>query len=84
MPMFVDDELVKVEGEVMNAVKITPFHDFDDYECGKRHNLPGRKVINEDGTMTNECGIYAKQDRFVVRQKVIEELKRKGLYPSCS
>lgn len=64
----------------MNAVKITPYHDFDDYECALRHHLPGKTVICADGTMSKECGVYAGQDRFVVRKKVVEELKRKGLY----
>lgn len=64
----------------MNAVKITPYHDFDDYECGLRHNLKGKVIIDEQGRMTKECGIFAGQDRFIVRKKVVEELKRKGLY----
>lgn len=77
--MFIDDELVQIEGDVMNAVKITPCHDFEDYECGQRHHLPMKMVISRDGTMTKECGVYAGQDRLIVRKKVIEELRRKGL-----
>ena len=58
---------------------VTPYHDVDDYECGKRHQLPGKIVIDNTGKMTAECGVYSGQDRFIVRKKVVEQLKQAGL-----
>ena len=37
------------------AVKITPAHDHNDYECGKRHNLPFIEMMNDDGNITDVC-----------------------------
>ncbi|WP_038055540.1 valine--tRNA ligase [Thermodesulfobacterium hydrogeniphilum] len=61
------------------AVKVTPAHDFTDFEIAKRHNLPFVKVINEFGRMTEEAGAYAGLDRFEARKKVVEDLKAQGL-----
>lgn len=63
-----------------NAVKITPCHDFDDFEFGLRHQVTGPRVISERGLMTSCCGLYAGMDRFEARKHVVEELRRKGLY----
>ncbi len=61
------------------AVKVTPAHDFNDFEIAKRHNLPLVKVIDESGKMTEKAGPYAGLDRFEARKKVIEDLKKEGL-----
>ncbi len=61
------------------AVKVTPAHDFTDFEIAKRHNLPFVKVINEFGRMTEEAGAYAGLDRFEARKRVVEDLKAQGL-----
>ena len=61
------------------AVKVTPAHDFTDFEIAKRHNLPFVKVIDETGKMTEEAGSYAGLDRFEARKKVVEDLKNQGL-----
>jgi len=50
------------------AVKVTPAHDPNDFEVGKRHDLPQVVVIDEDGRMTAEAGPYAGQDRFAARR----------------
>jgi valyl-tRNA synthetase len=60
------------------AVKVTPAHDGADFECGRRHNLPIIKVINESGIMNEESGHYAGLDRFACRKKLVEELKDTG------
>jgi len=60
------------------VVKITPAHDPNDFEVGNRHNLERVKVMNEDGTMNENAGIYNGLDRFVCREKVVEELQEKG------
>ena len=57
------------------AVKVTPFHDARDYECGKRHSLPMIQVIGYDGTMTHHAGSYSSLNRFAARERVIEDLK---------
>ncbi len=61
------------------AVKVTPAHDPNDFEAGKRHNLPRIKVIDESGRMTAEAGVYAGLDRFEARRRVVEDLERLGL-----
>lgn len=63
------------------VVKVTPAHDPKDFECGLRHNLPEREVIDKDGRM---CGSiderYKGLDRFEARKKIVEELKEMELY----
>ena len=61
------------------AVKVTPAHDPNDFEMGRRHQLPQVSVIDEDGRMTDHAGPYAGQDRFVAREGVITELGAKDL-----
>ncbi len=61
------------------AVKITPAHDPNDFEAGKRHNLESIQVIGEDGLMTDAAGQFAGLDRFEARKAVVAELERLGL-----
>jgi valyl-tRNA synthetase len=61
------------------ALKITPAHDFNDFEVAQRHGLPGVKVIDEQGKMTPEAGPYVGMDRFVCREQIVKDLKRTGL-----
>lgn len=61
------------------AVKVTPAHDPNDFEAGKRHNLDKIRVIGEDGRMTAEAGEYAGLDRFEARRRVVAELEDQGL-----
>ncbi len=61
------------------AVKITPGHDPVDFEISERHHLPIINILNADGTMNKEAGPYEGLDRFVCRQKVIEDFKKAGL-----
>ena len=60
-------------------VKITPAHDPNDFEVGNRHNLERIIVINPDGTMNENAGVYNGLDRFLCRKKLIEDLKNDGL-----
>ena len=62
------------------AVKITPAHDFNDFNRGKTHNLESISILNDDGTLNANGGPFAGMKRFDVRYKVIEALKEKGLY----
>jgi valyl-tRNA synthetase len=61
------------------AVKITPAHDPNDLEAGKRHQLPSVKVIDESGRMTAEAGRFAGLDRFEARKAVVAELEKLSL-----
>ena len=61
------------------AVKVTPAHDPNDYEVGKRHDLAEILVIGLDGVMTEDAGDYAGQDRYACRKAVIAALEEKGL-----
>ncbi|HEX6096395.1 MAG TPA: valine--tRNA ligase [Thermoanaerobaculia bacterium] len=61
------------------VVKVTPSHDKNDYETGKRHDLPQLQVIGEDGRMTDAAGAeFAGLDRFEARKKVVEMLRESG------
>lgn len=62
------------------AVKITPAHDQNDYECGKRFNLPFISVINKTGNMMDNCGQFSGLKRFDARKKVLEALKGLSLF----
>src|SRR5690348_11034992 len=61
------------------AVKITPAHDPNDFEAGKRHGLAEIDVMTEDGHMSAAAGVYAGLDRFEARKKIVEDLKAQGL-----
>ncbi len=60
------------------ALKVTPAHDVNDYEIGKRHDLPAIDVFNEDATMSPEATVYPGEDRFVVRKKFTKDLEAAG------
>jgi valyl-tRNA synthetase len=61
------------------VVKVTPAHDPNDFEAGRRHHLPHVKVIDEDGHMTAAAGKYAGLDRFEARRRVVSDLQALGL-----
>jgi valyl-tRNA synthetase len=61
------------------ALKITPGHDFNDFEIGKKHGLQVIKVIDDDGRMNEHAGRYGGMDRFAARERIIEDLRAEGL-----
>src|SRR5437667_1217252 len=61
------------------AVKITPAHDPNDFEVGRRHGLPEIDVMTDDGRMSAAAGAYAGLERFDARKRVVEDLKAQGL-----
>jgi valyl-tRNA synthetase len=75
---IVADEMVDREFGT-GAVKITPAHDPNDFELGKRHHLPEIDVMTDDGHMSAAAGVYAGLDRFEARKKIVEDLKARGL-----
>ena len=72
------DEMAEL-GFGAGAVKITPAHDLNDFEAGKRHKLASVKVIDESANMTKEAGRFAGLDRFEARKQVVAELEKLGL-----
>ncbi|KAI1430695.1 tRNA synthetases class I-domain-containing protein [Xylaria sp. CBS 124048] len=76
---IVADEYVEREFGT-GAVKLTPAHDHNDFNLGKKHGLPFINILNEDGTLNSNAGHYAGEKRFNARYGVIEELKKLGLY----
>ena len=60
------------------AVKITPAHDPNDFEVGKRHNLPEINVMNDDATINELGGKYAGMDRYEARKAIVADLKEQG------
>ncbi|MFQ6040575.1 MAG: valine--tRNA ligase [Candidatus Poribacteria bacterium] len=76
LPIIADEYVDREFGT--GALKITPAHDQNDFEIGKRHNLPEVVAINEDGTMSSEAGKYEGMERFACRKALLKELKEKG------
>ncbi|MCU1336923.1 MAG: valyl-tRNA synthetase [Bryobacterales bacterium] len=72
------DEMAEL-GFGSGAVKITPAHDPNDFEAGKRHNLPSIQVIDGNGRMTAAAARFANLDRFEARKQVVAELEKLGL-----
>ena len=63
------------------GLKVTPAHDLNDYELGKKHNLPVIDILNDDGTLNEKCGVpkYTGKDRFAVRREIAKDLEAAGL-----
>lgn len=61
------------------VVKITPAHDPNDFEVGKRHELPDVNVMNDDATINENGGKYAGMDRYEARKAIVKELEELGL-----
>ena len=61
------------------VVKITPAHDPNDFEVGKRHNLPEINVMNDDATINENGGKFAGMDRYEARKAIVKELEEMGL-----
>ncbi len=76
---IVCDDFVDMEFGT-GAVKITPAHDQNDYEVGKRHNLPFINIFNDDGYIIGDYGQFTGMKRFECRKAILAALKEKGLY----
>jgi valyl-tRNA synthetase len=60
------------------VVKITPAHDFNDFQVGNRHKLPRVNILNPDGTLNENAGVYKGLDRFEARKRIVKDLEEKG------
>jgi len=77
IPVVADDVVDPKFGT--GAVKVTPAHDPNDFEIGKRHQLAPINVMNEDGTMNERAGKYNGYDRFACRKDLVKELAELNL-----
>jgi valyl-tRNA synthetase len=78
VPIVADDYADPEKGS--GAVKITPAHDFNDFQVGKRHGLPMINILDDFGRINeNAPEAYRGLDRFVARKKVVEEFEAAGL-----
>ena len=73
IPVVADEYVDKEFGT--GCVKITPAHDPNDFEVGKRHNLPEINIMNDDATINELGGKYAGMDRYEARKAMVEDLK---------
>ena len=74
----VEDTYVDMEFGT-GVVKITPAHDPNDFEVGKRHNLPIVNIMNDNATINENGGKYAGMDRYEARKAIVAELDAMGL-----
>ena len=77
IPVVADSYVDKEFGT--GCVKITPAHDPNDFEVGKRHNLPEINVMNDDATINSLGGEYAGMDRYEARKAIVAKLEELGL-----
>jgi len=77
IPVIADAYVDKEFGT--GCVKITPAHDPNDFEVGKRHNLQETNIMKDDATINENGGKYCGMDRYEARKQIVEELKALGL-----
>ena len=77
IPIIADDYVDKEFGS--GAVKITPAHDFNDFEMGKRHNLENINILDPSGFINENGGDYQGMERYAAREKVVADLDALGL-----
>lgn len=77
IPVIADSYVDKEFGT--GCVKITPAHDPNDFEVGKRHNLEEINIMNDDATINSLGGRYAGMDRYEARKAMLEDLEAQGL-----
>ncbi|MDE7466672.1 MAG: valine--tRNA ligase [Muribaculaceae bacterium] len=72
------DEYVEMDFGT-GCLKVTPAHDVNDYMLGDKYGLPSIDIFNDNGTISEQGGMYVGMDRFDVRKKIMEDLKAAGL-----
>ncbi len=76
IPIIADEYVDSTFGT--GCVKVTPAHDPNDFEMGKRHNLPFINIMNKDGSLNENAGAFQGQDRFVARKNIVAQLEAEG------
>jgi valyl-tRNA synthetase len=79
---IITDELAQPEFGT-GAVKVTPAHDANDFQAGRRHNLPEIDVMDEHAHMNQNAGPYAGLSRYAARERVLEDLQKQGFLVSA-
>ncbi len=77
IPVIADEYVDKEFGT--GCVKITPAHDPNDFEVGRRHDLEEICILNDDATMNGKCGKYTGMDRYEARKAIVDDLEELGL-----
>ncbi|MCL6523183.1 MAG: valine--tRNA ligase [Thermoflavifilum sp.] len=76
IPIIADEYVDQSFGT--GCLKITPAHDPNDYLLGIKHQLPSIDIFNPDGTLSAAAQLYVGEDRFTVRKKIADELRKQG------
>jgi valyl-tRNA synthetase len=76
VPVIFDEYVDREFGT--GVLKITPAHDINDYGLGQKYNLECIDIFNDNGTLNEKAQLYIGKDRFVVRDEIVEQLKREG------
>ena len=77
IPIVADTHVEREFGT--GALKVTPAHDLNDFEIGRRHDLPALRIMDDNGVMNEAAGAYAGLDRFACRKKIVADLEALGL-----
>jgi len=76
VPIIFDEYVEREFGT--GALKVTPAHDVNDYELGKKHKLETIDILEANGTLSAAAQLYIGEDRFIARKKIVKELEEKG------
>lgn len=76
IPIIADDYVDREFGT--GALKVTPAHDFNDYNLGKKHNLPFHNILNVDGTLNESTGAYQGLKVQEARKRIVKDLEKQG------
>ncbi len=76
IPVIFDEYVEREFGT--GALKVTPAHDVNDHELGKKHGLETIDILEPNGSLSPAAQLYVGEDRFVVRKKIVKELEEKG------
>ena len=77
IPVIADDHVDKDFGT--GALKVTPAHDFTDFDIGRTHSLPSISILDEKARMTSEAGPYVGMDRYECRKQLVDDLQQSGV-----
>jgi valyl-tRNA synthetase len=76
IPVIADERVDKDFGT--GALKVTPAHDFTDFDIGRSHSLPSISILDEKARMTSGAGPYVGMDRYECRKKLVDDLQQSG------
>jgi valyl-tRNA synthetase len=78
IPVIFDEYVEREFGT--GALKVTPAHDVNDHELGKKHGLETIDILEPNGTLSAAAQLYVGEDRFAVRKKIVKELEEKATW----